>query len=151
MGLHGVGHDWSNLAAAAAAKCRGDPSLSGPYSEDWHVDLIHTERVMEAMGRDEAQESVTWGKKSKEGTWGTLTFKEWFEKQKYIRQSQEKLPKVEKGGKGELAEGKEVKGFQQSNEWPQCIKTAEVHEIRPETDSYTLSNKLRLLVDTVWL
>jgi len=30
--------------------------LSGPFSEDWHVDLVHTERVMEAMGRDEAQE-----------------------------------------------------------------------------------------------
>ena len=57
--------------------------------------------------------------------------------------------KGEKEGKCELAEGKEVKGFQQSNEWPQCIKTAEVHEIRPETDSYSLSNKLRVLVDTV--
>ena len=70
-------------------------------------------------------------------------------RKKYIRQSQEKLPKEGKGGKCELADGKEVKGFQQSNEWPQCISTAEVHEVRPETGPYSLSNKLRHLVDAV--
>ncbi|KAI4562945.1 hypothetical protein MJT46_010554 [Ovis ammon polii x Ovis aries] len=55
----------TSITSPAMLCCNNELCVGQPLRcEDWHVDLVHTERVMEAMGRDEAQESVTCGKKS---------------------------------------------------------------------------------------